>query len=259
MNAKALSCFFAALLFACSGGGDGSAANAPAPPASAASDISLLFMGNSHTLNHDVPATVAALVRAGRPGKTVTAVTAPGSMFLEERINHQATLELLKGRQWSAVVLQAQKTSSSWTINYPIEPSIELVKLSRAQAAIPVLYPEWARRGMAESHLIYDVHTSIAKAQPACIAPIGQAWDLALSRHASLTLHDTDGNHANAAGAFLTAAVLYATLTGESPRDLASISVTSVDATTQALLRGIAADAIQSVSPRLWCPRDKTL
>ena len=251
-------------LTACSGGGNGSGGTSGAPvvtppPSNVAADINILFMGNSHTLFNDVPATVVALVRAGRPGKSVNGVTAPGSMFLEERISHQATLDLLKSRQWSAVVLQAQKTSSSWQFSYPIEPSIALVKMSREQSAIPVLFPEWARAGLVESHLIYDVHTMIAKSQPACIAPIGQSWDLSLARQPGLILHNADGNHANANGAFLAALVLYATLTGELPRNLPHITGSPVDANTQQFLRGIATEAVQTVSPRLWCPADQML
>lgn len=251
------------VMTACSGGGgsavSGSAptASAVVPPGNVGADINILFMGNSHTLFHDVPATVVALVRAGRPGKTVNGVTAPGSMFLEERISHLATLDLLKSRQWSAVVLQAQKTSSSWMFSYPIEPAIELVKHARTQSAIPVLFPEWARLGLTESHLIYDVHTMIAKSQPACIAPIGQAWDMAIARQPGLSLHNADGNHANANGAYLAALVLYTTLTGELPRNLPAITGSAVDANTQEFLRGIATEAVQSVSPRLWCPADK--
>ncbi len=52
------------------------------------------------------------------------------------------------------------------------------------------------------------------------VAPIGQAWDLALWRRPQLRLHSSDGNHALESGAFLTALVLYASITGASPRKL---------------------------------------
>lgn len=248
------------ILTGCGGGGGNSAgATATVPPPATVSDINILFMGNSHTLSHDVPGMVVTLVRAGRPGKTVAGTTAPGSLFLDERLQHQETIQLLKSRNWNAVVMQAQKLSSSWTVTHPIEPAAELVRLSRAQTAVPVLFPEWARRGVDESHLIYDVYVSIARAQPACVSPIPQAWALALSRRPSLALHDADGNHATSSGAFLAALVLYATLTGELPQNLPDVSVSGVDSATQQFLRGIATEAIQAVSPRLWCPGEKTL
>ena len=42
----------------------------------------------------------------------------------------------------------------------------------------------------------------------ACVAPIGQAWDLSLARHPSLILHASDGNHSAPAGAFLAALLI---------------------------------------------------
>jgi hypothetical protein len=267
LNAKMRCAFFSAttlatamLLTACGGGsGGGDVGAPPSGAAPEAADISILFMGNSHTLSHDVPSMVVTLVRAGRPGKTVVGTTAPGSLFLEERLQHQDTIQLLKSRNWSAVILQAQMLSSSWAVIHPIGPAAELVKLSRAQSAVPVLFPEWARLGVNESHLIYDVYVSIAKVQPACAAPIPQAWALAQSRQPNIVLHAGDGNHSSPSGAFLAALVLYSTLTGELPRNLPDVSVQGVDSNTQQFLRGIATEAVQAVSPRLWCPAERNL
>ena len=80
-----LAVFLFVLLAACGGGGGGgSGADVQPPPAQGLADITLLFMGNSHTAVNDLPAMVAAMVRAARPGRTVFAQEAPGWMFLEE-------------------------------------------------------------------------------------------------------------------------------------------------------------------------------
>jgi hypothetical protein len=68
-----------------------------------------------------------------------------------------------------------------------------------------------------------DLHVSIAQSEPACVAPIPQAFDFALARDPTLTLHASDGNHSAPAGAFLAALVLYATITGLSPLDLPAL------------------------------------
>src|SRR5215218_3060493 len=117
----------AVLLVAACGGSSSTSAPPPPPPVVVIrADVSLLFMGNSHTSHHDVPQMVAQLVRAARPGKAVEAVEAPGSMFLEERLADAATLALLQGRTWSAVVLQAQKYSSSGEFSYSTAEAEEL-------------------------------------------------------------------------------------------------------------------------------------
>lgn len=130
------------LLVACGGGGGN---EAPAD-ATAQADLPVLFMGNSHTSNHDVAGSVTALVRAVRPGKTVLAVRAPASQFLEDHAQDSTTLSPLRLRRWSAVVMQAQKYSSSGQFEYPTAPAENLALEARQRGAVPVLFPEWPRR-----------------------------------------------------------------------------------------------------------------
>jgi hypothetical protein len=254
---RLLAAFFLAWLAAsgCSGGGS-STAGAPPPPAAPPAQVTLLFMGNSHTAAHNLPEMVAAMVRAARPGRTVRQETAPDWMFLEEHATNPATLELLQNRTWSFVVLQAQKYSASGLFDYPIDGAVDLARRARASRAVPILFPEWPRRGIPETQRIYDLHVSIARQEPACVAPIPQAWDLAAARHPTLVLHDADGNHSAPAGAFLAALVIAATMTGERPDMLPSLPQLGVDEDTQQKLRMVAAEAVVTWPPRQWCPAD---
>ena len=252
---------FALLLTAfvtnCGGGGGSSdpPPTSPHPPVLEA-DISLLFMGNSHTSTNNLPAMVAAMVRAARPGRSVRAVEAPGWMFLDERAVDAPSVELLREGGWSFVVLQAQKYSSSGAFEYPIDGAVGLVRMARGVHAVPVLFPEWPRRGVDETRRIYDLHVSIALREAACVAPIPQAWDLALARTPSLVLHAADGNHSAAAGAFLAALVIAATMTGVPPDQLPNLDNLGVDAALQSELRAAAADTVRAYPPRQYCPGD---
>jgi hypothetical protein len=246
----------AGLLFltACGGGSPGGETALEPQPVSAAA-ISVLMMGNSHTLANQLPKQLEELLRAGSPGKTVSVVVAPGSMFLDERLADRPSIDLLRSRQWTAVVLQAQKYSSSGMYAYSTAEAQTLVRETRAVKALPVLFPEWARRGVPETETIYALHVSIARQQPACVAPVGQAWDLAHARMPTLGLHASDGNHSNAAGANLAALMLYATITGKSPSGLPAIS-NGVNATVQERLGLAAADTALAVAPRQHCPAE---
>ncbi|SRR5258706_9837573 len=250
-SAVAFSLLACLLLAGCGGGGS------PAPvPIAAAADVDLLFMGNSHTLVNDVPGTVTALVRAARPGKSVADVVAPGSMFLDERVSDPASLQLLREKRWSFVVLQAQRYSSSGLFDYSIDEAVSLVRMARTAGAVPILFPEWPRRGIFETQRIYDLHVSIARIAPACVAPIGQAWDLSLSRYPALVLHDADGNHSAPAGAYLAALIIATTMTGFPPDQTPNITGNGVSDENQAWLRGIAAETVLAYPPRQWCPGD---
>ena len=52
------------------------------------------------------------------------------------------------------------------------------------------------------------------------LAPVGDAWRVALRSDPKLVLHDADHKHPNAAGTYLAACVFYATLFGQSPAGL---------------------------------------
>jgi len=249
-----------ALLCACGGGGgqESPQVQAPTVPASAA-DISLLFMGNSHTSSNDLTGMVAAMVRAVRPGKSVANVVAPGGMFLEERVHDAQSMTLLRSQRWSAVVLQAQKYSTSGLYTYSTAEAEELVRIARAAGSLPVMFPEWPQRGIEETQRIYDLHVSIAQRATACVAPIGQAWDLALARNPSLVLHAADGNHSAPAGAFLAALVLFATLTDESPLRVPDLPQFDIAAALQRELREIAAETLVLVPARQWCAVDPVI
>jgi len=171
-------------------------------------------------------------------------------------VHDAPTMSLLRGQNWSFVILQAQKYSTSGQFEYSTDEAKELVRISRVQHAVPIMFPEWPRRDIDETQRIFDLHVSIAQSEPACVAPIPQAFDLALARDPTLTLHAADGNHSAPAGAFLAALVLYATITGLSPLDLPALPQYPVSTSLQQTLRGIAAETVQTVPPRMWCPGD---
>jgi hypothetical protein len=255
-----LTAICAAMLCACGGGGAGGSATSATGASTDldAADVTVLMMGNSHTTVAGLPAQLAAVLQAGLPGQRVAVVAAPSSMFLDEHLHHAPTMALLRSRPWTAVVLQAQKYSSSGQFVYSTLEAEQLVQAARLQRAVPVMFPEWPRLTVPETQRVYDLHVGIAQAQPACVAPIGQAWDLARQRHPELRLHASDGNHADPAGAYLTALMLYAAATGRSPAALPDVAVATPPA-DQARLRAVAADTLALISARLHCPADRPL
>jgi hypothetical protein len=245
-----------AVLAACGGSGGGAppGSSIPPPPQTANAEINLLFMGNSHTSINNVPGMVGEMVRAARPGRSVAAVEAPGWLFLGDRAQDPASLELLRGGRWSFVVLQAQEYSSSGQFTYPTTGAEALVRTSNDLHATPILFPEWPRRGIDESQRIYALHVSIAQKQAACVAPIPQAFELAYVRTPNIVLHAEDGNHSSPAGAFLASLVIAATMTSSSPDSLPYFRSIPVDEATQQRLRSVAAETVAANPPRQWCP-----
>ena len=246
-----------ATLCACGGGGGGGGSPAPPPPPQtsvAEAEVKLLFMGNSHTGVNNVPDLVAQMVRAARPGHTAASAEAPEWLFLGDRAKDPASLQLLRSQPWTFVVLQAQEYSSSGQFTYPTDGAETLVRLSNEQHAVPVLFPEWPRRGINESQRIYALHVSIAQKQAACVAPIPQAFDVAIVRTPDINLWADDGNHSSLQGAFLASLVIATTMTLVPPDRLPFLPSVGLDATVQQRLRAVAAEAIAANPPRLLCP-----
>ncbi len=158
--------------------------------------------------------------------------------------------------RWSFVVLQAQRYSASGLIEYSTAEAETLARMTRTANAIPILFPEWPRQGIAETQRIFDLHVSIALRAPACVAPIPQSWDLAVARYPAIVLYAPDGNHSAPAGAFLAAIVIAATMTGVAPDSLPVLPAIAVDGETQSRLRAVAAETVLAFRPRQYCPSD---
>jgi len=211
----------------------------------------ILFIGNSHVAGNNLPNIVQKLFENNLTTKLVTSQLAPGYGFLVERINDGTTYEKIKSEQWTHIVLQAQKVSSSQSRLYPTKGAETWVELVKAElSATPILFPEHPQKGrLFEGRYIHDIHLGIAEKNPACVAPVGLAWDLALALYPDLRLHQDDGNHANIKGSFLTAMVFYQTISGESAENLPYIENIDVNNIIQAQLAQVASQAIANNEP----------
>lgn len=238
------------MLGACGGGGT---ATMPQAVALEPADVAVLMIGNSHTAGAGLPAKLQTLLETALPGRRVLVAVAPSSAFLDEHLQDGSTLAMLAARRWQAVVLQAQKYSASGQFEYPTAAAEELVRRTRAQGAVPLLYPEWARSGIDEVDRIWALHSGISERARACVAPIPQAWASALAADPTLPLHDADGNHASNTGAQLTAWVLMATLTNLSPVTVGDVPGGGSTGLQQKL-RAAAAAAVALQNGRVSCP-----
>ncbi len=207
--------------------------------------LQVLIMGNSHASSNDLPGLLAGLLRHQRPAASVEVVLAPGFGFLDELLNNAGTRAALESRRWSHVILQGQKYSVSAQQSYPTEAAQAWIGLSKALGATPLLFPEHGQRGnAAEGQRVFSLHQAIAAKAPACVAPIGPAWDATLLQMPGVMLHSADGNHAALAGSLLTALVFYELITGMPASALPHQPTLAIEASLQQRLREQASAAI---------------
>ena len=252
---KNLLMFAGAVLFVGCGGGGGSdsggAVTAPTGnPAgmsryetsypladnSNSSAYKVLLMGNSHAAA--VRLILDRLLVLGQPDKSVNVQLAPRFTFLAERVNDGVSEQKLESEQWTHVILQAQKYSSTGTNTYPTTAAEYWIRGSKELGATPIMFPEHPRRGNTwEGQTLWDLHNGIAARENTCVAPVGLAWDEVLFRDAFLLLHQADGNHASDTGALLTALVFYQIITGQSVESLPELSEFGIDSATEQTLK----------------------
>ena len=93
---------------------------------------------------------------------------------LDERLEDKVSRPLLEGGQWTHVILQAQKYSTSGLYTYSTAGAKSWIALAKARGITPVLYPEHPQAGdLSEGMRVFRLHQQIASEQAACVAPIG--------------------------------------------------------------------------------------
>jgi hypothetical protein len=182
--------------------------------------IEVVFVGNSYTHFHDLPAMVRALGAAQVPPRKVeTVMLAPGGFTLQghwEAKGGDGARAVLGNRKPDFVVLQEQ---SRRPLDDPAAMqtfAAKWAKLVQERGAVPVWYSTWARQAEPDNQGKLDEQYSKAQqANGGLLAPVGSAWQRALQEKDAPVLHDADGSHPSPAGSYLAACVLFATMCGD--------------------------------------------
>ncbi|MGF1501970.1 MAG: hypothetical protein ACFBSD_09140 [Paracoccaceae bacterium] len=195
-------------------------------PAAAEPTLRVLFVGNSFTRQHDVPARVAARAEADGISLRPTMLARDGAR-LSEHLARGLEARLAEG--WDAVVVQGFSTEAL----YPDRAARAEAAFARiaaaAQPAPVVLFQPWPR---APGHRFYAAperigfvppgspaemaarvhafYARLATATGADLAPVGLVW--ARETAAGARLYAADRYHANPDGAALAAREIWAAL-----------------------------------------------
>jgi uncharacterized protein DUF4886 len=194
--------------------------------------VRILFLGNSYTYVNDLPGTLTQLAKSG--GKHVeTEMVAEGGLMLADHAGNSATLDKIASTKWDYVVLQEQSQTPSveqGRVNQMYPAARTLVSKIKAAGSTPLFFMTWGHRnGWPENGLpnyasmqsqISSGYTRIAQELAAPVAPVGNAWALAVQQHPELELWQEDGSHPSEQGTYLAACVFYAVIFKESPEGL---------------------------------------
>lgn len=184
--------------------------------------MKVLFIGNSHTYLHYMPQILVKLADAADRGVTLHAdqITGEGAS-LQWHWNNSPTRVKIQSRQWDFVVLQDRSGGPLEELESFRTHARLLDEVIRRQGAKTIFYMTWANKSRPGTQkILVDAYGQTAAELGAGLAPVGLAWEKALSLDEALNLYHIDDRHANPTGAYLTACVFYTFFFNTSPEGL---------------------------------------
>ncbi|NQV34709.1 MAG: hypothetical protein HQ515_18590 [Phycisphaeraceae bacterium] len=209
--------------------------------------LRVFFIGNSHTGCNNLMRVIEKLAIKNEAGiDIVTAGHLVGGCTLERHWNERRALTKMMAGKWDVVVLQE---NGQGPMAYPdkMRQYARLFDEKIKQAgAKNVLFMTAAYQDRPDTtKAIVKAHLEISKELDADVAPVGIAFEKALTKRPDLTLHNLpDTIHANQRGTYLTACVIWATLTGEKPYGLSGDGLAELTDKERVFLQEMAWESI---------------
>jgi hypothetical protein len=188
--------------------------------------VRVLFVGNSFTAANGLTGMITRLA-ADAPGSTCPVLAVqytPGGSTLADALKDRRVTHLISSEHWDAVVLQDQSQLPSlpdWRASEMLPSVGQLGALTRFDGALPMLFETWGYRDgdamnfpegdtyAAMQRRLRDGYAIAGRLNHLPIAPVGDAWQLALAHDPSLSLWSSDDEHPSTLGSYLAAVTLW--------------------------------------------------
>lgn len=174
--------------------------------------MKVLFIGNSHTFVHYVPARFVRFCRDNGVQAEAVMLTHPG-MGLDWHLKQSQTYYNLMCGGYDAVVLQHNA--------HPFPGKESLLSAGEAMAAITpektkmYLYMTWTEKNNPQGQeAMCKAYEALAERVGAALCPVGRLWWPLMEAHPNEEFYFTDGEHTSVLGASLAAAVIGRTVLG---------------------------------------------
>ena len=162
-------------------------------------NLSILFIGNSHTYCNDMPLLVKR--RADEEGYNcrVTMLAHPDWFLSRHAKEPEARFNILYGEH-DYVVLQEHAHPFGPEKEF-LDAAVTLNRMIREAGSTPVIYECWSKKDEPElqDHM-NEVHRHVAEEIGALVAPVGENWLNYKDSRPCPDIYDEDGAHASPAG-----------------------------------------------------------
>jgi len=179
--------------------------------------LRVLFIGNSYTTAYYLP--IMLQVMAAHEARPLQPeMLLHGSSTLQDHWNTYGAKAKINEGPWDFVILQEQSLRPLEEPTLFYQYGDLLAQEVWRSGGTPVFYMTWARQDNPKSQGQFSqVYRAEAERTGARLAPVGDARSAVQAANPEFELYEPDGSHPSAAGAYLAACVIYATLYGKSP------------------------------------------
>ena len=173
--------------------------------------LRVLFIGNSHTYYHDLPAWVALMAKEEGYECDVTMLAHPG-WYLHQHVKEPEVRFNIKYGHYDYVVLQEHSHPFDDIPGY-IEAATKIAEWVRKAGSKPVIYGTWARKTeKSAQETMNSVNRRLAEDLDALYAPVGESWWSYKESWPETEMYDEDGSHASKRGIEFAAKIIWITI-----------------------------------------------
>lgn len=178
--------------------------------------IRVLFLGNSLTAAHDVPALVKAMANAGGVRFEHDGCISGGAN-IEDHWNRGRCRKLLTQKKWDWIVLQQGPSTRPESQAHLRDWSKRWADEARKRGTKTALFMVWPEQGQRNGfELVRQSYQGGATAAKGLFLPAGNAWENVIQTD-EIALYSPDGLHQTLEGSYLAALVITRGLTGVKP------------------------------------------
>jgi len=182
--------------------------------------LKVLFVGNSLTYYHDMPAIMIGLIQQEQPDRPlkVAMVTGPGASLRDHYRSGKLKEVLQEHGPWDWVVLQEKGGRARAQPEEVQHYTRLLAKQVRDSGARPIVYVDWMNPPISEGKE-YGYH-AIARHLQIDTVPVCDIWHALREELPNCRLLRADGIHPNFVGSYVVAYACASTFLGKPPENL---------------------------------------
>ncbi len=179
----------------------------------------ILFIGNSLTYWHDVPALLAwLLTEAQVPYDRIASFTGP-DLGLQDHWGAAQVQRALE-QPWDIVVLQQGPSAGEGRASLAAYARL-FADAVRPRGGVVALFSVWPLHSQPELFpAVTESYTLAAAAADGWLLPAGEAWRAAWATRPDFVFYERDGLHPTALGSYLAALVMFEQIAGQAATSL---------------------------------------